>query len=51
MEVVELASKFGVQGVTMDVAERLFGIAKERAKKGTGREMSMLQDVRFKRAL
>lgn len=46
MELVELAAAAGVEGVTVEVAERKFSIAKKRAETGTGREMSMLQDVR-----
>ncbi|KAL5338091.1 ketopantoate reductase PanE/ApbA-domain-containing protein [Aspergillus crustosus] len=46
MEIVEVAEVLGVPGVTADVAEKKFSIAKRRAEMGTGREMSMLQDVR-----
>lgn len=51
MEIVELAQKMGVQGVTEDVAMKKFSIAKNRAEKGTGREMSMLQDIRQSRPM
>lgn len=51
LEVVELAQKIGVDGVTEDVAMEKFQIAKGRAKKGTGREMSMLQDIRLSRPM
>ncbi|KAL1870313.1 hypothetical protein Plec18167_007447 [Paecilomyces lecythidis] len=46
MEVIALADKVGIPGVTVEVAESKFSIAKRRAKDGTGREMSMLQDIR-----
>lgn len=46
MELVALAKEVGVAGVTVEVAEKKFSIAKRRAETGTGREMSMLQDVR-----
>lgn len=46
MEIVELAQKMEVDGVTEEVAMKQFSIAKNRAEKGTGREMSMLQDIR-----
>ncbi|SPN96540.1 probable 2-dehydropantoate 2-reductase [Cephalotrichum gorgonifer] len=46
MEIVELASAVGVKGVTVEVAKKRFSIAGERAAAGTGRETSMLQDVR-----
>lgn len=45
-EIVELAGAMGVPGVTMEVARQKFSIAKTRAETGTGREMSMLQDIR-----
>ncbi|KAH7347011.1 ketopantoate reductase PanE/ApbA-domain-containing protein [Pyrenochaeta sp. MPI-SDFR-AT-0127] len=45
-EIVELAEVMGVPGVSMEVAEKKFSIARKRAETGTGREMSMLQDVR-----
>ncbi|KAL4780516.1 ketopantoate reductase PanE/ApbA-domain-containing protein [Aspergillus varians] len=50
MEIVELAKEVGIPGVTAEVAEKKFSIAKKRAVMGTGREMSMLQDVRQGRA-
>lgn len=46
MEIVELAQRVGVPGITVEVAEKKFSIAQKRAETGTGREMSMLQDVR-----
>lgn len=46
MEVVALARKAGVEGVDEEAAERLFSISKKRAELGTGRALSMLQDVR-----
>ncbi|WAO91765.1 2-dehydropantoate 2-reductase [Fusarium falciforme] len=49
MELVELAKAAGIKGVTVEVAEKKFSIAKKRAETGTGREMSMLQDVRQNR--
>lgn len=51
LEVVHLAQKIGVDGVTEDVAMQKFELAKGRAKKGTGREMSMLQDIRQSRPM
>lgn len=50
MEIVELARAAGVPGVTAEVAAAKFSITKKRAETGTGREMSMLQDVRQGRA-
>ncbi|KAF7588375.1 hypothetical protein BBP40_005768 [Aspergillus hancockii] len=46
MEVVALARKMGIPGVDEEAAERRFRIAKERAETMSGREPSMLQDVR-----
>ncbi|CAG8934149.1 unnamed protein product [Penicillium salamii] len=46
MEIVDLAKEVGIPGVTVEVAKTKLSIAKERADTGTGREMSMLQDVR-----
>ncbi|KAJ4245465.1 hypothetical protein NW762_013974 [Fusarium torreyae] len=46
IELVELAKAMGIAGVTVEVAEKKFSIANKRAETGTGREMSMLQDVR-----
>jgi len=46
LEVIALADKVGIPGITVEVAESKFSIAKRRAKEGTGREMSMLQDIR-----
>lgn len=50
-EIVELAEKVGVKGVTKEVAEKKFRISKRRAETGTGREMSMLQDIKQGRVL
>ncbi|KAK1147354.1 hypothetical protein N8T08_001434 [Aspergillus melleus] len=49
MEVVALARKVGVAGVDEEAAEKLFAISKRRAEQGTGRALSMLQDVRMGR--
>ena len=49
-EVIALAAAVGVEGVTEDVAREKLGIARRRAETGTGREMSMLQDVRLGRS-
>lgn len=46
LEVISLAKAVGVPGVTEDVARKKLQIAVERSQKGTGRENSMLQDVR-----
>jgi 2-dehydropantoate 2-reductase len=46
MEIVVLARKIGIPGVDEAAAEKRFAIAKERADAMTGREPSMLQDVR-----
>ncbi|PKY06645.1 2-dehydropantoate 2-reductase [Aspergillus campestris IBT 28561] len=46
MEIVALAAKVGVHGVDEDAAREKLAIAERRAETGTGREMSMLQDVR-----
>lgn len=51
MEIVQLAGRMKVEGVTEDVAKKKFSIAKERAEKGTGREMSMLHDIRLSRPM
>ena len=45
MEIVDLATKLGIPGVTRQVAETRFAVTKERAETGNGRQMSMLQDV------
>lgn len=50
-EVVGLATKIGVEGVTEDVAMSKFQLALGRAKNGTGRAMSMLQDVQWGRPM
>ena len=46
MEVIALADKMGIPGVTVEVAESKLNISRRRAEQGTGREMSMLQDIR-----
>ncbi|KAL4895507.1 ketopantoate reductase PanE/ApbA C terminal-domain-containing protein [Aspergillus ambiguus] len=46
MEIVALARAMGVAGVDEAAAEKRFAIAKRRAEAMTGREPSMLQDVR-----
>ncbi|KAJ5776168.1 uncharacterized protein N7511_001179 [Penicillium nucicola] len=46
MEIVELARTIGIPGVDEKTAEEKLMIAKRRASTGTGREMSMLQDIR-----
>ncbi|KAF5862490.1 hypothetical protein ETB97_011586 [Aspergillus alliaceus] len=46
MEIVTLARKIGIPGVDEAAAEKRFAIAKARADAGTGREPSMLQDVK-----
>lgn len=46
LEVISLAAKLGIPGITIEVAESKLNIARRRAVQGTGREMSMLQDVR-----
>lgn len=51
LEIIELARKTGVEGVTQEVALKKFQIAKTRAENGTGREMSMLQDIRLSRPM
>lgn len=51
LEIIELARVVGIEGVTPEVAEKKLSIAKRRAETGTGREVSMLQDVRQGRAI
>ncbi|GAD92393.1 hypothetical protein NECHADRAFT_45039 [Paecilomyces variotii No. 5] len=46
MEIIALAAEIGIPDITVEVAESKLSIAKRRAKEGTGREMSMLQDIR-----
>lgn len=46
LEVIALAKAVGIPGITEDVARSKFQIAQKRAETNTGREMSMLQDVR-----
>lgn len=45
MEIVQLAKAIGIPGIDETVAEEKYSIAKRRAETGTGRAMSMLQDV------
>ena len=51
MEIVALAKEMGIEGVTVEAAEKRISISKRRAETGTGREMSMLQDVRQGRTI
>lgn len=46
LEIIDLAAKMGVTGITEDVAKKKLAISQKRAETGTGREMSMLQDVK-----
>lgn len=46
LEIIALAAAVGIPGVTESVAREKLSIALKRAETGTGREMSMLQDVR-----
>ncbi|KAJ5317071.1 hypothetical protein N7508_001579 [Penicillium antarcticum] len=46
MEIVALARTIGIPGVDEKTAEEKLMIAQRRASSGTGREMSMLQDIR-----
>ncbi|KEF60581.1 2-dehydropantoate 2-reductase [Exophiala aquamarina CBS 119918] len=46
LEIIALAGKIGIPGVTTQEAEKRLGIAKMRAESGTGRQVSMLQDVK-----
>jgi 2-dehydropantoate 2-reductase len=46
VEVVALAAKVGIPGITVEVAKSKIAINRKRAEQGTGREMSMLQDIR-----
>lgn len=45
MEIVQLAKVVGIPGVTEEVARQKYAITKKRAETGTGRKMSMMQDV------
>lgn len=51
LELVELAKAMGIPGVTAEAAEKRMSISTRRAKEGTGREMSMLHDVRQNRTM
>lgn len=46
LEIIALAGKIGIQGITVQEAENRLSIAKRRAETGTGRQVSMLQDVK-----
>ena len=46
MEIVTLAERAEIPGITVEVAETKLNINRKRAELGTGREMSMLQDIR-----
>lgn len=45
-EIVALAVKIGIPGITIEEAEKRMDLARDRARRGAGREMSMLHDVR-----
>jgi 2-dehydropantoate 2-reductase len=45
-EIIELAQKIGIPGVDEKAARERLAIQERRAKEGTGREVSMLQDVK-----
>ncbi|PYH98114.1 2-dehydropantoate 2-reductase [Aspergillus ellipticus CBS 707.79] len=49
LEIVALARELGVAGVDEDAARRRIALAERRTVEGTGREVSMLQDVRMGR--
>lgn len=49
MEIVHLATAIGIPGIDESVVQEKFSIAKRRAETNTGREMSMLQDVKHGR--
>ncbi|RAL03164.1 ketopantoate reductase family protein [Aspergillus ibericus CBS 121593] len=49
MEIVALARVVGIAGVDEEAAKKRLSLAERRAREGTGREMSMLQDVRMGR--
>jgi 2-dehydropantoate 2-reductase len=46
MDIIALANAVGIPGITEDVARSKLQIAQKRAETNTGREMSMLQDVK-----
>jgi 2-dehydropantoate 2-reductase len=45
LEIIELAKAVGIPGITEDIAEQKLSISVKRSESGTGREMSMLQDI------
>lgn len=49
MEIVTLARAVGIAGVDEEAAKKRLALAERRAREGTGREVSMLQDVRMGR--
>ena len=49
LEVISLARVIGIDGVTEEVAKDKLAISLKRSESGTGREMSMLQDIRHGR--
>lgn len=46
LEIIALAAKVGIPGIDIQEAEKRISLAKRRAETGTGRQMSMLQDVK-----
>lgn len=46
LEIIALAAKVGIPGIDAREAEKRLGLAKRRAETGTGRQVSMLQDVK-----
>ncbi|KAK5052153.1 hypothetical protein LTR84_002957 [Exophiala bonariae] len=46
LEIIALAAKVGIPGIDVKEAEKRISLSKRRAETGTGREMSMLQDVK-----
>lgn len=51
VEIVQLAKKLGMPGIDEEAARVKIQLAQKRADTGTGREMSMLQDLRQSRPL
>ena len=49
LEILALARAVGIAGVDEEAATKRFALAERRSKAGTGREMSMLQDVKMGR--
>ncbi|PWY87402.1 2-dehydropantoate 2-reductase [Aspergillus heteromorphus CBS 117.55] len=49
MEIVALARVMGIPGVDEEAAQQRIALAERRTREGTGREVSMLQDVRMGR--